>query len=429
MKKIVILGAGLTGLSTAYFLQKSNISYTIIEKERETGGLCRTIDIQKYKFDFTGHLLHLRNRGIKNFIFKDLDLEDEFQTLRRNSKIYYKDKLIDYPFQANIDQLHGKDRDECIDRYFSRNQNIRIKTFKDWIKKYFGDGLGKHFFYPYNEKLWLSDLDNILPDWTGRFIPEININKKINKNDIGYNTYFYYPKNTGIKILPDRIANTLKKDNIILDKSIDKIDISKKTVCSGNDIFKYDVLINTIPLNNLLDNANITHKLRIISVLNINIGFKGKTNSNIHWIYFPEKKYSFYRVGYYSHFNNNMSENVFDSIYIEISCTGNPGIKQTVINSQNFKTIPQNIKHIINNLIDVKIIPSMKSIDIIHINPIHSAYVLYDLNWKDERNKYLNHLEKNNIYSIGRYGNWVYSSMEDNIIQAWETVEKIKKTL
>ncbi|MCK4544841.1 NAD(P)-binding protein, partial [candidate division WOR-3 bacterium] len=142
MKKIVILGAGLTGLSTAYFLQKSNIPYTIIEKEGETGGLCKTIDIQNYKFDFTGHLLHLRNRGIKNFIFKDLDLKDEFQTLRRNSKIYYKDKLIDYPFQANIDQLLEKDREECIDGYLNRNQSIRINTFKDWIKKYFGDGLG-----------------------------------------------------------------------------------------------------------------------------------------------------------------------------------------------------------------------------------------------------------------------------------------------
>ncbi|MCK4543937.1 hypothetical protein KAU43_00220, partial [candidate division WOR-3 bacterium] len=182
-------------------------------------------------------------------------------------------------------------------------------------------------------------------------------------------------------------------------------------------------------LNNLLDNANITHKLRINSVLNINIGFKGKTNSNIHWIYFPEKKYSFYRVGYYSHFNNNMSKNGFDSIYVEISYTGNSDIKQTVINSKNFKPIPQNIKQIIENLIEIKIIPSIESIDIIHINPIHSAYVLYDLNWKDERNKYLSHLEKNNIYSIGRYGNWVYNSMEDNILKAWETIEKIKKTL
>jgi hypothetical protein len=43
----------------------------------------------------------------------------------------------------------------------------------------------------------------------------------------------------------------------------------------------------------------------------------------------------------------------------------------------------------------------------------------------------MNGIMKNNpknIYSIGRYGSWIYCSIEDNIIQAKETAEIINNT-
>ena len=36
-------------------------------------------------------------------------------------------------------------------------------------------------------------------------------------------------------------------------------------------------------------------------------------------------------------------------------------------------------------------------------------------------------LEKNDIYSIGRYGSWTYCSIEDNILEARELAEKFNK--
>ena len=36
-------------------------------------------------------------------------------------------------------------------------------------------------------------------------------------------------------------------------------------------------------------------------------------------------------------------------------------------------------------------------------------------------------LEKNDIYSIGRYGSWTYCSIEDNILEARELAEKLNK--
>ena len=49
---VVILGAGLAGLSAAYHL--SDRDYVLIERESEVGGLCRSQRHDGFVFDFTG---------------------------------------------------------------------------------------------------------------------------------------------------------------------------------------------------------------------------------------------------------------------------------------------------------------------------------------------------------------------------------------
>jgi len=83
------------------------------------------------------------------------------------------------------------------------------------------------------------------------------------------------------------------------------------------------------------------------------------------------------------------------------------------------------IRSILNQLKDAGI--ANGEIDLVHVNKIEPAYVIYDFYRKNNLDKFLKRLEENEIYSIGRYGSWIYNSMEDNILQAWETVEKIKK--
>ncbi|MGH7752751.1 MAG: NAD(P)-binding protein, partial [Gemmatimonadales bacterium] len=55
---IAIAGAGLTGLSAACSLEGREVA--VYEREREPGGLCRTLERDGFAFDLTGHLLHLR---------------------------------------------------------------------------------------------------------------------------------------------------------------------------------------------------------------------------------------------------------------------------------------------------------------------------------------------------------------------------------
>src|SRR4030043_2251810 len=98
-RKILILGAGLAGLSVAWHLQKKGIDCRIFEKEPEVGGLCRSKKVGDFTFDCDGHLLHFKHRYTFNLI-KNL-LADNLSELKRSAWIYTHGQYSRYPFQVN----------------------------------------------------------------------------------------------------------------------------------------------------------------------------------------------------------------------------------------------------------------------------------------------------------------------------------------
>ena len=89
--KIMILGAGLSGITTAYFLQqyKQVDEIHIIEKEYEVGGLCRSLRKDGYVYDSLGitakqglarlleefHLNEMTSERFKEYFRKEIEKE------------------------------------------------------------------------------------------------------------------------------------------------------------------------------------------------------------------------------------------------------------------------------------------------------------------------------------------------------------------
>ena len=66
---IVILGGGLSGCSLAYLLHEKHPDYdiTLIEKQKETGGLCRTFEHVGIKYEYGPHILYSHSDKLKRF--------------------------------------------------------------------------------------------------------------------------------------------------------------------------------------------------------------------------------------------------------------------------------------------------------------------------------------------------------------------------
>ncbi len=430
MARVVILGAGLSGLSTAYHLEQAGcFDYVVFEKNERSGGLLRSVKQDGFTFDYTGHLLHINDDYFKRFIL-DITSLDNFDHIARRSAVHLYNTLVDYPLQMNLYGLPKNVIISCIVGFLNRKKNIQNpRTFYRWVLKYFGAGLGEHFFFPYNSKILAYDIKKVYP-YTGRFIPETNIEaiisgalEKAQERHVGYNNRFYYPKTDGIEFLIKKIVARLQ-NTIKINHEATRIDQQTKTVYFANGHKeKYDTLVSTMPLNNLLENVSNTRvsyddvakKLLCNCVVNFNLGFNAQEISDKHWVYFPEQKYPFYRIGFWHNISASSVKKTQSAIYGELSYM--PGTKTK-------KEIQELTEQAIQKALDFL---RLNRSHIVTKNMLHldHAYVIYD-QWREKHlSKLLCTLEEQAIYSIGRFGAWKYSSMQEAVLEGKDVAGKI----
>lgn len=431
MAKIIIIGAGLSGLSCAYHLEQSGFyDYEIFEKESRVGGLCRSVEEQGFTFDYTGHVLHLKDPYVASLIQK-ISAKDQYISLNRRSYIYSYGNYTDYPFQTNLYGLPSSVISDCIHRFVHRKKGLRSpRNFHEWVLKHFGSGIGKHFLFPYNKKLWCTAARDMLHTWTGRFVPQTSLRQILDgalsssPKTIGYNAQFLYPKSGGIKYLPEQLSQSLT-NSIQTNYSVHSIDIQTKTIAFENgETRNYDILVNTMPLNSLLgiirerSNSSLSRaqqKMTCTALVNFNLGLTKKDISDKHWIYFPEKKFSFYRIGFWHNFTPASTPENCSALYGEFSYL--PGTKTTKqLQAMTKKAIVQTQELFNFGTRDICLTK------ILHLN---HAYVVYD-QWREKNLPIiLNDLERESLYSIGRFGAWKYSSMQDAILDGKQVAHAI----
>src|SRR4051812_9567630 len=97
MHPVVILGGGLAGLSSAFFLERP---WLLVEKSERVGGLIKTELIDGFSFDPTGHWLHLRDPEIRALVTQTW-LKDELVSLSRKAAIFSRGVFTRFPYQVN----------------------------------------------------------------------------------------------------------------------------------------------------------------------------------------------------------------------------------------------------------------------------------------------------------------------------------------
>lgn len=429
--KIVILGAGLAGLSTAYHLGKTGADYLVFEKEDEAGGLCRSKKIDGFTFDYDGHLLHFKYSDIFKLI-RDL-LKDNLARHKRDAWIYSFNRYTPYPFQANLYGLPPSVIQDCLLGFIKaydgqpKNEN---PSFLHWINQTFGEGIAKHFMIPYNRKFWKLPLQGLTCEWIGNYIPVPTLNEVVegalekSKINLGYNTHFWYPRKGGIQELALAFARGIK--NIHTSHKAVKISVNNRQIHFSNARReRFDILVSTLPLIELIniidevpeDISSIAKQLNWVSVLNLNLGINKPNAPNRHWIYFPEKKYVFYRVGFPHNFSKFSAPQKKSSLYVEVSYLPSKRIDKNRL-----------VSNIIKDLIASGIISKKEDIIAKDINDIKYGYIIYDRNHRFTTEKILNFLAAHNIYSIGRYGSWRYMTMEDTVLAGKITAKNIIKS-
>lgn len=420
MPDIVIIGAGISGLALASKLKGAAV---ILEQGTRAGGLCSSVSSGGYTFDHSGHFLHVRDRAVLADITAKLGRN--LARVERNAWIRDAGVYVPFPYQANLHALPPKERRVCLEAARRRPDcGGETPDFLAWSLCNFGSGITSRFMRPYNEKLWTVPAASLTTEWTGPFVPRPTIEEieqgavQPHSKRYGYNAEFRYPKRGGCQAIVDAFA--LAAPQAYFNQRVTSVDLKRRRVTTDSDTtFDFRRLVSTMPLPELLSCITdlppkirlAARKLKWNSVMCVNLGIRRSGSALFaggrHWIYFPEKRYPFYRVGFYSNIAPSMAPVNCGSLYAEIS--SRPG------------ELPDPRKcaaSVERNLRKLGILGRGDLVQETVCLPMPFAYVIFDKSRGAALETIIPWLEKRGVSLLGRYGAWEYSFMERSIIDA-----------
>jgi protoporphyrinogen oxidase len=438
-RRIVIIGAGPTGLGAAYRLNElGHQNWVLLEKNDYVGGLSASfVDDAGFTWDVGGHVLFSHYNYFDDLLEELLD--GEYYEHERESWIRIAGRWVPYPFQNNLRYLGDREIQECINglRQVQQNSNNDSDNFQEWLINTFGSDLNSLFMKPYNEKVWGYPLERMDYKWIAERIAVVDLDRverniKEKKDDIswGPNNTFRFPRKGGTGGLFKQFSPYVNR-GLRQNAEVTGVDYKKRKVflADGGEE-AYDVLINTMPLDLLINAltpedsyiAKEAEKLVHVSGFIVGLGFARKNESTKCWMYFPESSSPFYRVTNfyrYSPFNvpHGDTEKYF-SLMCETTYSEFRPINKKII-------VDETIEGLINSgLID----PSDKDLIISRfLLDVPYTYPIPTLDRDEVLETVIPFLEKNDIYSRGRFGFWKYEvgNMDHSVMQGVEVVDRL----
>jgi protoporphyrinogen oxidase len=317
--RIVIIGAGPTGLGAGYRLQELGYDdWVILEANDYVGGLATSFtDDKGFTYDIGGHVMFSHYQYYDDLV--DKLMGGDYTELEREAWVWMEDRFIPYPFQNNIRHLDPKTVFECVTGLIqAQRQEHHPANFKDWVDAVMGAGIAKHFMIPYNFKVWATPAELMNYVWIGERVSVVDV-EAILRNVIlgqdqvswGPNNTFKYPLRGGTGFLYDGLR-TFVEHKLHLETPVASVDPDAKEVRTADGrVWPYDVLLNTMPLNKL-----VTSMERVPDVVRgavdglhwsgshiVGVGIDRTADTTKNWIYFPEPDVPFYRVTYLSNYS------------------------------------------------------------------------------------------------------------------------------
>ena len=491
MKKIIIIGGGPAGLTAGYELLKSGKKYdvTILESEKQLGGISKTIKYKGNRMDLGGHRFFSKNDRVNEFwneimkvqgkpSFDDKKLkrektlvqggpnpekEDNVMLVRnRVSRIYYLKKFFDYPISLKLQTFTNMGLIRTIQSGFSYLKSLIIKKPEDSLENFYINRFGKKlysmFFEGYTEKLWGRHPREISAEWGAQRVKGISIVAVI-KDSLGKIFHinskhketslieeYLYPK-YGPGQLWEKVGEDFEAmgGKILTKHNVIKVNEKKGKIVSvvcdvnGEEItIKGDIFISSMPIKDLINGMNnVPSKVQKIA--------NGLPYRDFVTVGMLVKKLNLKNETNIKTINNivpdcwiYVQENEVKLGRIQIFNNWSPYMVKDIK-----KTVWIGLEYFCNenddfwNMSDKKAIKfainELVSMGIIdekdvidsHREKVKKAYPAY-FDTYDQIDKVIKYLDRfENLYCIGRNGQHRYNNMDHSMMTAFETVDVI----
>lgn len=426
----IVIGGGVSGLTATRTLQDQGDECILLERCPTPGGLTRTAAAGEFCFDYTGHFLHLSRfptpadipfAGLKNV---------EWMQVHRRSCCLVNGALVNAPIQYNLGDLSTELLQECSASYDNRPSLPGRASLRDYIVSGFGERLADLFLIPQNEKTMAIPLEQLSSNAMRRFFPAPDDRlvragmSTQGQTTHGYNANFWYPRVGGISRLTEGLRQGVK--HCAVNRDVTSLDLQSRTLTtSTGETYAWNTLFSSMPLKELCRISNdqdlktAAEALSHSSTISVNIGLRGSLPpqlEDLHWIYVPDKHIPFYRVGFYSNISRGTCTPGYSSVYAEVGMPADQVEQQDLMGN-----LQPNVLHWLEKLGWIQ----RNNVECVVSHVIRHAYVHHTNDRNQVVSSILARLKNFEIFPIGRYGLWDYTSMEDSIESARSTVQEV----
>ncbi|EOH4463903.1 NAD(P)/FAD-dependent oxidoreductase, partial [Campylobacter jejuni] len=409
--KIGIIGAGISGMSLARML-KVDFEVEILEKDSVIGGIARTKDVDGKPYHVNGgHCFNSKFDDVLDFVFNTVLSKDKWNFVPRKAEILFKENWVSYPIEFSIKDIDSFNTDlafQITKEMFSASYE-KGRNLEEWFINHFGPTLAREYFIPYNTKIWgiePKNMDNVWIEDEKQMKLPVPTKDSFYRSLIGKGSdnmshaSFYYPKTNNQNTFIEAIGDGVR---IITNYDVKNIAQENNTwIVNGEK--KYDILINTSPLDlipNILKNIpseiqNYFKQLKFNKVSNIFWETDGSLDMT--WGYIPDPKIGFHRIS-------------------NTGCVVQPHGKfctQEAIGVVSYKKLIE----------EGRKIPFLKKP--LDYNVTEHAYVFFDLNYRQAKEKTIAYLDSLGLISHGRFGEWEYYNMDVCIKRSIDLAKSIK---
>jgi len=432
-KPIAIIGAGIAGLTAADYLNSKNAPFILFEAGKKIAGLAASFkDDEGFSYDFGAHF-------ITNRLADAIGIGSECYTVNYYGEtVWLNGKTYDYPF--GLIKIPRMTLSGIKSKLKSLSNGHQPKSAAEWFRKSYGNALADEVALPLIEAWSGADAEDLsaavgesLPGSIGKTL-YLKAASKFTGRAVacGYNrempekasVYHVYPKK-GVSTLCEKLAEGLE-DKIKLESSVEAILVEDGKVIAvrvKGETIEVSAVISTAPahiLSKLVQGTDALQsfsKFRYRPMTFINMRFEGRGLLPDTVLWFPEKQFPFFRLTEAPISMPWLAPEGKTIITVDIGCE-----KGDEFWTMDDETISELC---LENL--TQIIPDARE-RYLGCNVLRTpiAYPVFLNEYEQERQKFMQSTNVENLLSVGRNGEFSHIFMEDVY---WRTRKKIRQFL
>lgn len=426
---VVVIGGGLAGMSVGAALGKRAV---VLERADRPGGLVRTENLGGWWFDHVLHLMYFPDQTSENLI-KSLPMGNTLRRCEPKAWVQTAAGITAYPFQLNLGSLQPVVRDRCVADFIAAGESPMPQTsnYKQMLLATFGQTMCETFYFPYNRKMWRRPLEDLVPEGMTWNLTRPSLQEVVDGADgidgrqAAYNRNGWYPRPAadapvrGMEVVARGLAQCVA--DLRLGAAVVGIDSTRRVVHFSRDgkagSLRYrKACVSSAPLPATVAMCDAApsqlrtdcEHLPYNRVRSVAVSVVGPRPAGFGlWRYYADEDLPFTRLILMTSFDELMAPPNGWGLLAEVTERGD---RPPIPTERLVSSVVEGVRRL-GLLAESNVLAT----DVIENE---TAYVVFTSTARAAADRARTFLSTRNIYLVGRYGRWEYSSMVQVILDA-----------